>query len=96
MQQRKQRPDREMDWTQAFQPTVITQSAAQPILMPGRKKPARKRDLRARLADILAKRFETRHGMSPEEARAKAERLVRLSGDEPAPPSLRSKIVAIR
>ena len=84
-----------MDWTDVFQPTIVTQSAAQPIFMTRQRKPARKKDLRARLADILAKRFETRHGLTPEEARAKAERLVR-SGDDPAAPPLRSKIVAIR
>ena len=94
MQQRKEQPSQEIVYSEMFQPTVTTLSA-QPILMPGRRKPARKKDLRSRLADILAKRFETRHGLSPEEARAKAERLVR-SGDEPAAPPLRSKIVAIR
>lgn len=95
MQQRKQRLNQGVDWTETFQPTVITQGLIQPTLMPKRRKPAPKRDLRSRLADILAKRFETRHGLSPEEARAKAERLVR-SGDEPAGPPLRAKIVAIR
>jgi hypothetical protein len=93
MQQRKERPGPEMIYSEMFPPTVIP--SAQPVLMPGRRKPAPKKDLRTRLADILAKRFETRHGMSPEEARAKAERLVR-AGDEPAAPPLRSKIVAIR
>jgi hypothetical protein len=94
MQQRKEQPSQEIIYWEMFQPTVTIPSV-HPILMPSRRKPARKKDLRSRLADILAKRFETRHGLSPEEARAKAERLVR-SGDEPSAPPLRSKIVAIR
>jgi hypothetical protein len=90
MQQRKERPHHENNWLEIFQPDV----KPQPTLMPERRK-GRKRDLRGRLADILAKRFETRHGLSPVEARARAEKLVRLSGEPSAPP-LRSKIVAIR
>jgi hypothetical protein len=91
MQHRKERPNHETNWLEIFQPDV----KPQPTLMPGRPK-GRKRDLKARLADILAKRFETRHGLSPEEARTRAEKLVRLSGSEPSGPPLRSKIVAIR
>jgi hypothetical protein len=91
MQQRKERPDHETNWLEIFQPGV----KPQPTLMQGRRK-GKKRDLKGRLADILAKRFETRHGMSPEEARARAEKLVRLSGDQPVEPPLRSKVVAIR
>jgi hypothetical protein len=92
MHQRKQRPNHETDWLEIFQPSV----KPIPTLMPGRRKPSRKRDLRGRLADILAKRLEARHGLSPEEARARAEKLVRLSGGEPPAPPLHAKIVPIR
>jgi len=97
MPQRKEHlnpgPDPGMNWLNAFRPAVT------PYLKetPERPKREKKRDLWGRLTSILATRLQTRHGLSREEARIRAEKLVRLSGGEPISlPPLRNKVVPIR